>query len=353
MSFKSQLYAFVKRNFLLKYRNKLQTFSEIYTPILILAVLIAFSFLFPNQRLNAETYEAETFPPNIGSSIRSSSYLYIAPNDSKTKNLVDLINEKLKFKYIKYFEDLNSLEKAYKNDSKFIVGNYFAYGVDFRSDNFPYKYDILMQYSSEIYTNNHLKIFSDQFILCRRNSTNLLNLTYGGCAGNKYLYNGLSSLKFYTDLAIRTHYSNSTLINQTYIEVQNMPKNSAIQEQQIVTGISSYYFTLFFINSLVTFVTNLVHEKENKSREMNKIMGMYDSVFWLSWIIVYLIPLTILNLIISIVLFAINFFTSFNLTVVFFFLIQLFSLTTISFGMVFTTLFKKSKTAGSACGGLI
>jgi len=90
----------------------------------------------------------------------------------------------------------------------------------------------------------------------------------------------------------------------------------------------------------------MVSEKENKNKEINKIMGMYDSTFWLSWIIVYLLMFTVLNLFVSIVLIAIDFFYTVNLTIIFFILIELFALTTISFGMVFTTLFKKSKTAG-------
>jgi len=126
-----------------------------------------------------------------------------------------------------------------------------------------------------------------------------------------------------------------------------MPKTETIIENtSIISEIAAYFFTLFFINNLITFVTNMVSEKENKNKEINKIMGMYDSTFWLSWIIVYLLMFTVLNLFVSIVLIAIDFFYTVNLTIIFFILIELFALTTISFGMVFTTLFKKSKTAG-------
>lgn len=59
-----------------------------------------------------------------------------------------------------------------------------------------------------------------------------------------------------------------------------MPKDSYVLEQAIFTAITSYYFTLFFINSLVTFVTNIVAEKEKKIKEIMRIMGMYDSAFW-------------------------------------------------------------------------
>ena len=37
-----------------------------------------------------------------------------------------------------------------------------------------------------------------------------------------------------------------------------MPKDTYILEQAIFTAITSYYFTIFFINSLITFVTNIV-----------------------------------------------------------------------------------------------
>ena len=145
----------------------------------------------------------------------------------------------------------------------------------------------------------------------------------------------------------KKNYSNASSFKKNNLFIRNMPKTETIIENtSIIAEIAAYFFTLFFINNLITFVTNIVSEKENKTKEINKIMGMYDSTFWLSWIIVYLIIFTVLNLFVSIVLGVIGFFYTANLTIIFFILIELFSLTTISFGMVFTTLFKKSKTAG-------
>lgn len=59
-----------------------------------------------------------------------------------------------------------------------------------------------------------------------------------------------------------------------------MPKGSYVDEAAIVTGLTSYYLTIFFINSLITFVVNVVSEKEKKIKEVMRIMGMYDSAFW-------------------------------------------------------------------------
>ena len=130
-------------------------------------------------------------------------------------------------------------------------------------------------------------------------------------------------------------------------KVQNVPKKSYLQEQPVVTGVSSYYFTLFFQQSLNILVTKIVAEKENKIKENMRIMGMYDTAFWLSWVLTYLLPFTILNVFVSILMIATGYFRTVNLTIIFFFLFELYSITTIVFGMMFSTFFRKSKTAGS------
>lgn len=83
---------------------------------------------------------------------------------------------------------------------------------------------------------------------------------------------------------MNNHFFNTKTINPAYsqpdFQVQNMPKDPYVQEQAIFTAFTSYYFTLFFVNSLVTFVTNIVSEKEKKIKEVMRIMGMYDSAFW-------------------------------------------------------------------------
>ena len=132
--------------------------------------------------------------------------------------------------------------------------------------------------------------------------------------------------------------------------IKNMPKPQYIKEQPFFTVITSIYFTLFYINSLITFVTNVVAEKEKKIKEVMRMMGMFDTAFWLSWMILYFIAFSLFNLIVCIILFAIGFFKSASLAILFYVLIQLFSVTTILFGMLFSTFFRKSKAAGAACG---
>lgn len=50
-----------------------------------------------------------------------------------------------------------------------------------------------------------------------------------------------------------------------------MPKADYVNEQTAMTALSSYYFTLIYITSLATFVTNVVSEKEKKIKGILKV----------------------------------------------------------------------------------
>ena len=59
-----------------------------------------------------------------------------------------------------------------------------------------------------------------------------------------------------------------------------MPKKEFVKEETILTGFASYYFTLIFSYSLITFVINIVSEKEKNLKELMRIMGMNKIAFW-------------------------------------------------------------------------
>nr|QUF59433.1 ATP-binding cassette transporter Abca5 [Brachionus angularis] len=336
MGFKLQLYGFLKRNLKLKIRNKVQLLPEIYNPLSILAVLVIFSFVFKSEKYEPEKYKAENLP------FSSRFDLYITPSNSETIQLGNLLKQNiLSIFQLKFFNQTSEMKKLYLNSSE----ESLIYGLEFTNlDKFPFEYKIHHNYEDDlIYKNKYLLNTNSKE--CRKNST----IYYKGCAGNKMVYNGLSTLKFYLDLNIKK-YANKPSFDYSNIRIQNMDKESYVKEQVILTGISSFYFTLFYMYSLITFVTNVVDEKEKRLKETMRMMGMLDSAFWISWILIYLIPLSVLNFIIAILMFSINFFKSFNLTILFFFLIEFYSIVTIIFGMLFSTFFQKSKSAGAASG---
>jgi hypothetical protein len=92
-------------------------------------------------------------------------------------------------------------------------------------------------------------------------------------------------------------------------------------------------------------VRNIVEEKEGRVKEGLKVMGLSNAVFWLSWATTYLIIMTISCLILTFMLHpTMLFYSGMGLTFLLFFL---FSLTTISFGLMVSTLFSRAKTAGT------
>lgn len=61
-----------------------------------------------------------------------------------------------------------------------------------------------------------------------------------------------------------------------------MPKQQFVQENIILTSTTAFFFSLIFINSTITFITNLVSEKDKKLKLIMQSMGMYNSAFWYS-----------------------------------------------------------------------
>jgi len=63
-----------------------------------------------------------------------------------------------------------------------------------------------------------------------------------------------------------------------------------------------FFLVLPMILSFVRLTSSLITEKERKIREGMKIMGMMNTSFYLSWIITYLIILTIISLLVALAL---------------------------------------------------
>lgn len=106
---------------------------------------------------------------------------------------------------------------------------------------------------------------------------------------------------------------------------------------------------IYMVAALSQFITYLliliVGEKETHIKEGLKIMGLRDSVFWMSWFIIYAIFVTFLALIAVVLLFSLNVFQHTHWFPVFL-LIQLYSLSVILIGFMITPFFDSSRTAG-------
>lgn len=103
---------------------------------------------------------------------------------------------------------------------------------------------------------------------------------------------------------------------------------------------------LYMVMALSQFITYLliliVGEKENKIKEGMKIMGLKDSVFWLSWFMIYGAFVLFLSIISCVLLFTLRVFQNTNFFVIFI-LVVLYSLSIIMFGFMLTPFFDKAR----------
>lgn len=103
---------------------------------------------------------------------------------------------------------------------------------------------------------------------------------------------------------------------------------------------------IYMVMALSQFITYLliliVGEKEKHIKEGLKIMGLRDSVFWLSWFIIYGVFVAFLSLLSVILLFSLGVFQFTNYFPVFL-LILLYSLSVILIGFMITPFFDNSR----------
>ena len=103
---------------------------------------------------------------------------------------------------------------------------------------------------------------------------------------------------------------------------------------------------IYMVMALSQFITYLliliVGEKEKHIKEGLKIMGLRDSVFWLSWFIIYGFFVAFLSVVSVILLFSLGVFQFTNYFLVFL-LILLYSLSVILIGFMLTPFFDSSR----------
>ncbi|CAF0971462.1 unnamed protein product, partial [Brachionus calyciflorus] len=280
-----QLKGFFKRNVKLRVRNKLQLVFEIYQQIIILSVLIIYNYAFVSEKLPSEKYNPESLRDSL-----LSKNLFIYPDNSQTRLLGNYLQFEIFSLKLKFFNDTKQMKEFYLNFNEKSVSYIETFGLEFTR--FPTEYKIYHKYDEILFAGNKINYFADSRDC--RNGT----FTYSICAGNKIVYNGLAYLQYKLDASIKKFINPK--LSYPKIKIQNMPKNSFVKEQTIFDGIKAYYFTLLYVYSLTTFVINIVAEKEKKIKELMKMMGLKDSIFWFSWISTYFLQFTALNLIISV-----------------------------------------------------
>uniref|UniRef100_A0A4W3JT62 ATP binding cassette subfamily A member 5 n=1 Tax=Callorhinchus milii TaxID=7868 RepID=A0A4W3JT62_CALMI len=143
---------------------------------------------------------------------------------------------------------------------------------------------------------------------------------------------------------INTQTNYSVWKDMESLQVQMMGLPSHVGADIFSHLVTSLYFVIAFVPFVNFLLINLVIEKK-EVKEVMKVMGLYDSAFWLSWGLLYLVLIFILSLVMAIIATETSLFPRSSIIIIFP-LLFLFGISIIPFSFLLTPLFKNQKIAG-------
>ncbi|XP_034182709.1 cholesterol transporter ABCA5 isoform X1 [Osmia lignaria lignaria] len=352
----SQLRAMLVRNLLLKKRDKRKTTAEIFLPLCILGVLIVVKVLPPNPNYPAMTTQRqeggifETFNGYKNNTIA------VVPNSTETLNFLNSMNTlwlsmwdypgKLPLNFM-VFDTKDDLQAAYWRDP------YSVHLAVIFEDSQPISQHLLYEIrTNPSYTNppSPTELYSAP-VTCRKDTSHwmggVLSIETGGsCPANSYLHSGFLALQMIMDTTkIRLDTGNND-VTVPDIKLEMFPKEAFTADWMLAFRVVIPLFMVLALSQFVTYLLILiVGEKEKKIKEGMKIMGLKDSIFWVSWFIIYSVFVLLLSAVGVILLFTLQMFQHTHFLPIFL-LVVLYSFSIIMFAFMITPFFDKSRTAG-------
>ncbi len=161
-----------------------------------------------------------------------------------------------------------------------------------------------------------------------------------GCPITSYYWSGFSTLQASIDhtwLGWKDSRHATPSVGLQLLPMIEFTSSNALVLRSIVP--------LYLVISLSQFITPMlmvvVDEKEKKIKESMRMVGLRDSVFWLSWFVVYAAMVLLIS-IVATILTATVLIPSVNVTILFV-MVLLFGLSIIMFAFMLTSMFSKAK----------
>ncbi|XP_015126948.1 ATP-binding cassette sub-family A member 5 [Diachasma alloeum] len=351
----SQLRAMLVRNLLLKKREKRKTTAEVFLPLWTLGILIVVKVLIPNPNypaMKTQRQDGDIF--EFFNGYRNNT-ITVVPNSTETVSFLNSMNtlwqsmwgssgNPLNFMVLETKDDLQA---AYWRDPYSI-----PLAVIFED---PQPISRRLQY--EIRTNPSYTSppspteFYSSPVTCRKDTSHWLGgvlsiETGGSCPVNDYLHSGFMALQMIIDMTkIRLDTGNSE-VTVPDVKLEMFPKEAYTADWMLAFRVVIPLYMVLALSQFITYLLILiVGEKENKIKEGMKIMGLKDSVFWMSWFIIYSIFVLVLSAVAVVLLFTLQMFQHTHFLPIFL-LVVLYSFSVIMFAFMITPFFDKSRTAG-------
>ncbi|XP_035731949.1 ABC transporter A family member 1-like isoform X2 [Vespa mandarinia] len=352
----SQLRAMLVRNLLLKKREKRKTIAEIFLPLYTLGILIVIKVLIPNPNYPAMTtqrHEEKIFELFNG---HKNNTIAVVPNSTETLIFLNSMNNvwlsmwdfpgKLPLNFM-IFDTKDDLQAAYWRDPYSV-----PLAVIFE-DSQPITQRLLYEIrTNPSYTSppSPTELYSAP-VTCRKDNSHwmgdVLSIETGGsCPVNNYLDSGFLALQMLMDITkIRLDTQNND-VTIPDIKLEMFPKEAFTADWMLAFRVIIPLYMVLALSQFITYLLILiVGEKENRIKEGMKIMGLKDSVFWMSWFIIYSIFVLLLSAVGVVLLFTLQMFQHTHFLPIFL-LVVLYSFSIIMFAFMITPFFDKSRTAG-------
>ncbi|XP_053149562.1 cholesterol transporter ABCA5-like isoform X2 [Hemicordylus capensis] len=167
------------------------------------------------------------------------------------------------------------------------------------------------------------------------------------CEATKYWYSGFITLQICIDAAIiQLRTNHSVLEDLESTKVIMMGKNAVVEIDPFIRGLILIYLVIAFSPFGYYLIIHIMAEKEKKLKEFLMIMGLHDTAFWLSWVLLYTSLIFVMSLLMSVTATFSSLFPKSNSFVIFL-LFFLYGISSVFFAFMLTSLFKKSTNAGS------
>ncbi|XP_008584839.1 PREDICTED: ATP-binding cassette sub-family A member 5 [Galeopterus variegatus] len=309
------------KNYLVKCRTKKSSVQEIFFPLFFLFWLILISMMHPNKKYE-EVPDIELNP--MDKFILSNLILGYTPVTNITSNIMQMVSTDHLPNVIiteAYTNEKEMLASSLSKSSNFVgvvFKDFMSYELSFFPDMIPVS-----------------SIYMDSRAGCSKS-----------CEAAQYWSSGFTVLQASIDAAIiqlKTNVSVWKELESTKAVI--MGENAVVEIDIFPRGAILIYLVIAFSPFGYFLAIHIVAEKEKKLKEFLKIMGLHDTAFWLSWVLLYTSLIFLMSLLMAVIATATSLFPQ-SSSIVIFLLFFLYGLSSVFFALMLTPLFKKSKHVG-------
>lgn len=336
-----QTWALFHRNLVLKLRSPVQVSQELFFPLFFVIVLLIIAVLLPVALYPAVPSFPERDPLRVFDPSRSDLLIVFSPNSPQDVAVVNraslLLAKKLEVAEIPVlgFVDEEELDIYVKENP---TGFWAAVLLDLSMASSP-SVSIRMNSTSIPSSSSS---FSGPTV-CRLTEENLPT----SCPTNGYLNSGFVNLQAALNRALYEVIVLSGADSGVTMEtiIQQRPKEEYLAPDYVLGYIAPIYLVLAMSPLFQYLLVNLVVEKEKKMMEIMQMAGMRTLAFFGSWLMVYALEVLLVTLMMTVILTQGGVFPRSDFLIIYL-LLLLFGLSLLSFGLMISTFFNKSKVAG-------